>query len=177
MLCFSRIPVFATTIRKVATLAASPCSDHFNWSHTKNLAVTRNISVLKCGFKETDNVLKLIETSLDSDSVDAEECQEYATPILCHYIYQDCDVQPLRPTAQDCTRVQNDFCKGLWKTVADYINLLPQLGKCLAMPNCSRDFSNSSTSVLFSGLAIKSINGHPTCYIAPDQARSSKIQR
>ena len=145
-----------------AILAASPCSDHFNWSHTENLSVTRNISVLKCGFKETDKALKLIEstikTSLDSNSGDGQKCQEYATPILCHYIYQDCDVQPLRPTAQDCTRVQNDFCKALWKSAADYINLLPQLGKCFAMPNCSRDFSNSSTSVLFAGLAIRSIN-------------------
>jgi hypothetical protein len=111
-----------------------------------------NISVLRCDFNETDEALKTVE-NIVSSLVHVKKCIIYATSIFCHYLYQDCDQLPSRPTANDCMKVRDDFCKGLWETASTFI-ASSSLGKCFAMPNCSRDFSSSSTSILFPGATL-----------------------
>ena len=133
------------------SLNASPCSDHFDWSQTRNISATRNISVLKCDFQETDEALGKVEALIElfgSFDSEAEKCKTYATPILCHYIYQDCEAQPKAPTEKDCMKVRDVYCKDLWFMAVDYLQG-STLGKCVGIPDCSRDFSNSSNSTLF----------------------------
>jgi hypothetical protein len=123
-------------------LVASPCSSYLNWSQIKNSSDSRNISVLKCDFKNTEKALKDIQGFLASIS-DAQECERYASPLLCHYIYQDCEMSPPRPSTQECLLVRNGICKGLWDIAEAYLPSL-SFGKCTSIPDCYRDFSNIS---------------------------------
>lgn len=130
-------------------LQASLCSEYFDW----NIATesTRNISALKCTFGETDENLNKINDilSLLGSSNQAEDCLTYAKPILCHYIFKDCEVQGNIPTKQDCEEVRDVYCKGLWEMAANVLQGSDTLGQCIEVPDCSKGYIDSPQSVLF----------------------------
>ena len=139
------------------SLTASPCSGYFDWSHDRNLSVTRNISVLKCDFTETDMALKEVERRMGrklpySTVTRTEQCKDHYMFLLCHHVYQDCEINPVSPTAEDCEMV--------YSTCSSNINsgsYGDQFQKCLTQLDCNRDFSKSSTNTLFSALAVNTM--------------------
>jgi hypothetical protein len=123
-----------------STFATSPCSDHFKWTSSTG----RNISVLKCDFRQTDKELSMVQ-NLVGFIPDLEECQKHATPLLCHHMYKDCESPGSRPSTQNCLHVKDNICgQSKWDTAAKFLRT-SHLGRCIAMPDCHRDFSNGST--------------------------------
>ena len=145
------------------SLAASPCSGYFDWSHNRSLSVTRNISVLKCDFTETDTALKEVQRFMDGARTQTvfharvmSVLEDHYMFVLCHQVYQDCEIHPSRPTAEDCETVHSVYILRLLIYV--YGRLARDVNnKCLPQLDCNRDFSKSSTSTLFSGLAVNTM--------------------
>ena len=142
------------------SLAASPCSGYFDWSHNRSLSVTRNISVLKCDFTETNTALKEAKRHMDQALIPygastrvVSVLEDHYMFLLCHHVYQDCEIHPLRPTAKDCERVHSTYrAYILYYSRSHEFN-----NNCLPQLDCNRGFSKSSTSTIFSGLAVNTM--------------------
>ncbi|XP_062507392.1 uncharacterized protein LOC134183840 isoform X2 [Corticium candelabrum] len=129
------------------SLVGSMCANYLEWQKGENKSAhySRKISTLKCNFDDTEKNLQDILSLLLSGVPDLE-CQKQATPILCHYLYRDCDVELLRPTTEDCLKVKHGACQNEWNLAAIYLPRSASLSACIGIPDCSADFDNSSTA-------------------------------
>jgi hypothetical protein len=129
------------------SLHNSPCSSPFNWSKLVEASSSRNISTLKCNFKDTEaDLLALLRFWPALVEKYGEVCGTYARNLLCHHIYGDCGTA-LQPTMQTCLHVKDELCPELWETAQSTFNSLSGFVKCLSIPNCYTDFDNTSKAV------------------------------
>jgi hypothetical protein len=129
------------------SLANSPCSTYFNWSQTSNRSATKYVSS-KCEFRTSDRILGSLKGLADSVGTNAlsRQCKEDITYLLCHYVYTDCDIPYYRPTAQECSEIQNKICgNDIWNEAIKFLPIL-DTEECIGIPDCYRDFDNASTT-------------------------------
>jgi hypothetical protein len=134
---------------------ASPCKSALLKDPVQPGSTTiKNVSVLKCSFNETEKdireVLNLIRQVLDHKSKEAfkiQKCLNDVVPLICNILYRNCDNPGLLPTAETCLTIKDEVCgTSYWNLAASILTTATKRGRCLAIPDCERDFPSQNNS-------------------------------